>query len=227
MIKKLWSFFNDHCLVRSAFKDTNEMFRKSRRMFVSVADFFITGQEIEYDIYPADKEINRAEITVRRKLLEHLAVNPKQELVFSLILTTVIKDIERIGDYSKNIYELHEIFQPCIQLPPYTDTLREITEQVKSSFDLAVEAFEKADSEKAKQVLIHHGRINPACEKVIRSLAENPDLDTRPVVTLVLYARYMKRVSAHLANIMTSINQPFDNIGFFRDQSGADPRSSK
>jgi hypothetical protein len=36
-------------------------------------------------------------------------------------------------------------------------------------------------------------------------------------VTTVLYLRYLKRVSAHLKNIASSVVNPFDRIGFRGD----------
>ncbi len=53
-----------------------------------------------------DRTINKAERSVRKNVLKHLAVSGGDHAVSALVLTSIIIDIERIGDYSKNIIEL-------------------------------------------------------------------------------------------------------------------------
>ena len=53
-----------------------------------------------------DKKINEFERDVRRKVMTHLVVSGNQYLGAGLILVSVVVDIERMGDYTKNIYEL-------------------------------------------------------------------------------------------------------------------------
>ena len=53
-----------------------------------------------------DKKINEFERDVRRKVMTHLAVGGKEDIGSGLVLVSVVIDIERIGDYTKNIYDL-------------------------------------------------------------------------------------------------------------------------
>ena len=50
--------------------------------------------------------INAYEREVRRKVFTHLAVTGERDLHAGLVLVSVVIDIERIGDYTKNIVEL-------------------------------------------------------------------------------------------------------------------------
>jgi len=218
MLRKLLAGWKQDSLVKSAFDDTNEMMRKAQRMFDAVADFFLREVPIDFDLYTVDKEINRLEIVVRRKVLEHLSINPRQELIFSLVLTTIINDIERIGDYSKNIYELGGMYRLDHTPPEYHATIATLTETVQRMFETSIVAFDGEDMEKAEQVMVDHGEVNRACEKMIRDLGGDTEIHTKNAVSLVLYVRYLKRVSAHLANVMSSVIKPFDRIGFFREQ---------
>ncbi|MCB7130307.1 MAG: PhoU domain-containing protein, partial [Candidatus Brocadiales bacterium] len=59
--------------------------------------------EIAIDIYKMDKQINAYERDVRKKVMTHLAVTGSADLVSGLVLVSVVIDIERIGDYTKNI----------------------------------------------------------------------------------------------------------------------------
>lgn len=58
------------------------------------------------DIYQEDQLVNEYQRDVRRKVLQHLAVTGGLNLKAGLILTSIVIDIERIGDYTKNIVEL-------------------------------------------------------------------------------------------------------------------------
>ena len=64
------------------------------------------AEEHPLNIYEMDKKINHFERDVRRKIMTHLTVNPQQDLSSGLVLVSVVIDIERIGDYTKNIYDL-------------------------------------------------------------------------------------------------------------------------
>ena len=44
-----------------------------------------------------------------------------------------------------------------------------------------------------------------------------PDLVCAEAVSTALYVRFLKRISAHLMNIASSIVNPFDRIGFRDD----------
>ncbi len=58
------------------------------------------------EIYQRDILVNQAERAVRKAIVAHLAVNPKSDTAFCLILMSVVKDAERVGDYCKNMMDL-------------------------------------------------------------------------------------------------------------------------
>ena len=49
-----------------------------------------------------------------------------------------------------------------------------------------------------------------------------PDLVCNEAVSTALYVRFLKRISAHLMNIASSVVNPFDRIGF-RDDDPTNP----
>src|SRR5690606_754546 len=58
---------------------------------------------VEIDTYKLDKDVNRFERDVRRKVMTHLVVSGPADLPSDLVLINVVIDIERIGDCAKNI----------------------------------------------------------------------------------------------------------------------------
>ena len=54
------------------------------------------------------------------------------------------------------------------------------------------------------------------CDELLETLSktEVPSLNSPESVSLALYVRYLKRITAHLRNILSGIVNPFERIGF-------------
>ncbi len=58
--------------------------------------------------------------------------------------------------------------------------------------------------------------ISAICDRIVNELAQGhlEGLASNDAVALALYVRYLKRISAHLNNMITSVVNPFERIGF-------------
>ena len=92
-------------LVRGAFADVSAMLKQAAEMLEHSLDVLLDNQAVTLDLEQLDDVIDEAERRVRRTILQHLAVNPKQDLVASLILVSMVQDAERIGDYARGLVE--------------------------------------------------------------------------------------------------------------------------
>lgn len=214
MFEKLISIWKKDSLVATAYQDTTEMLKLAETQFQAVSDQFLYQKKIEFDVYAKDEKINSFEIEIRRKVLEHLTVNPKQDTVASLVLTSIIVDIERIGDYIKNIFELHEIIQCEAFQEKYAAHLRQATKNISEMFALSTVAFVEEDKEKAEKVLVLYQVVKNECRATIRDVAADETLRAKEAVTYGLYARFLRRISAHMANIATTVLNPYDKIRY-------------
>ncbi|NNM06974.1 MAG: PhoU domain-containing protein [Gemmatimonadetes bacterium] len=79
-----------------------------------------------------------------------------------------------------------------------------------------VPALERPDVELARKVLEDHKRLAGRVELSLQLLRTNQALGGQAglAVTAALYLRYMKRVSAHLKKVATSVVNPYYRIGF-------------
>ena len=68
----------------------------------------------------------------------------------------------------------------------------------------------------ARKVLQNHKRLSSRVELGLQLLRNNQALAGQAgrAVTAALYLRYLKRVSAHLKNVATSVVNPFYRIGY-------------
>jgi phosphate transport system protein len=173
--------------------------------------------EVQLDIYQMDKRINSYERDVRKKVLTHLSLCGSRNLNAGLVLVSVVIDIERIGDYAKNIYDLARLHPKRLLAGSLEPDLQEIESRVTTLFKEMVQAFKTSDIEKSRQIMIRYkeniaGLCDSITERVISGQAS--DLSCASAVTVCLYCRYLKRIAAHSRNIITSVVNPFHRLGY-------------
>ncbi|HAA75293.1 TPA: hypothetical protein DCE37_09255 [Candidatus Latescibacteria bacterium] len=195
-------------LIDQALGVTLSMLEKARDVFGVAWDHLVEGGSDER-ISKLDQDINSGERMVRRLVIEHLTLNPEQDLPFSLTLASIIHDVERLGDYAKSIAELKE----WSDSPLWTDGMggqcREVKSRVEPLFDLAINAIRESDEEKATQLMNLHREIKASTDDITAEGLTGPGAQD---VLAVLVARYLRRVSAHLSNVASSVVNPFDLI---------------
>jgi len=219
MFRQLFDMWNRKDLLRQAFNDTIEMLGLSRDFFMKAAAPLFMGHKAEKQmIYDTDKKINVFEIEIRKKVLEHLSISPHEDTTAALVLITIAVDIERLGDYSKNFFELWELYGGRLLHNSVFDILNVVNDRIGKMFDNTIDSFKNADMDIAHQVMNAHIENSKNCEEIIAILIKSDELDEtlscNQRVLVALTARYLKRVSAHLKNIASSVVNPFDTIGF-------------
>lgn len=173
--------------------------------------------EITVDIYATDKKINEFERDVRRKVLSHLAVSGSGKLSSGLALVSIVIDIERIGDYSKNIFDLAKAHPDRLHGRSLEQEVVTIEQTVDRLFTETVQAFKTNNVEAARKVMTGYKEtLSAQCDRIVNLIigGEAPDLSPGEAATLALYIRYLKRIAAHSRNITTSVVNPFHRIGY-------------
>lgn len=215
----LSSLFKEDNLYIQALKESYEMLALDLSMYEASVESLRhsdTG-ELNIDIYQLDKKINAYERDVRKKVMTHLSVTGSKDLAPGLILISVVVDIERIGDYTKNINDMAQQHPNRLVAGSMEDDLQLIETRVTSLFSDMIEAFEKSDEDKARQLMeAYKGGISKNCDAITNRIVngEVTDLPSADAAAVALYARYLKRIAAHSRNIITSVVNPFDRIGY-------------
>lgn len=169
--------------------------------------------DVEIDIYKRDLEVNRFEMAVRKKVLTHLSVSGPGDLSIGLTLVSIISDIERIGDYTKNIYELAKEHPKKLTADQWDDDLKTIEQKVSESFALLVEALKESDKEKGHQIIQNLAKVKDKCDSYLTLLIQGEG-KTVEAVPLALYMRFLKRVASHIQNVTSSIVNPFHRLKY-------------
>jgi phosphate uptake regulator len=217
--KKLYEYWTGQSLYNEMLKEFLRMLDLCTGMFELMQDFF-TGMKkpilCKSKIFQDDKQINRSERKIRKQIMEHLAVNPEEDLPACLILMSVVKDAERIGDFCKNLWEaVHYYGEPIANDLPadYLKFLEVTTDDLQEIFRLTRTAFEKSDSSIADDAVQEALEIAIRCDSMIEELFES-NLPARQAVAMTLFMRYMKRIASHLGNISSTVILPLHKIDF-------------
>jgi len=216
--KELYELWRKDNLFDQAIKESNLMLKNTSEMFEEAVKSLRERDEgeISNEVYKMDREINQYEQEVRLKILKHLAITGGANLIPGLILTSIIIDVERIGDYTKNIVDLALAHPKKLKCGKYDKEVKKIEKECSKLLNNVI-AINETSNKKAAQVLIDETQWIPKkCDEILDELIreERKVKSAGIAVTTTLYVRYLKRITAHLINILTSLVRPFDRIGF-------------
>ena len=221
MIKEFFDLLRKDSLLQQAYNRSLEMLKDDQEMFLAATESLREHDDarIDIDIYAKDQLINAYEREVRRKVLTHLALSSSRSIAAGLALVSIVIDIERIGDLTKNIVDLALNHPGRLNCGSLEEDIRKSETTVKTMFTLLIEAFPDGDQDKAKEVMSEHWWIARRSDEILNILIKRSEADLvcNEAVSTALYVRFLKRISAHLMNIASSIVNPFDRIGFRDD----------
>ena len=170
-------------------------------------------ETVREDLYNTDKAINELHREVRREMIIHSAVNSRNlDIPLLLSYMTMSKDIERLGDYCKNLFEIAETgnsFAKGDDLDAYMELKNDIGKLI-----VYLQSCLNLDDESKVQDLITLGSsLNNDLDEKITALLEDKEKIQYPVATTLFY-RYLKRIVSHIVNAATAIIMPTDQIDY-------------
>jgi phosphate uptake regulator len=220
MLKELLAIFKKDTLLDRAYKHSYEMVDITWEMYIKAKRSLreTNVNEIDLNVYDRDIEVNKYQREVRREVLSHLTVAGSTDIYSGLILVSIIIDIERVGDYTKNIVELALNHPAKLHGGMFEEDLKKIEAAVEDTFGRVRKVLEATDVQDAEKLLNEYQWVNRLCDQHVIDYIKGLDqaLSSVDTVSLALYYRYLKRINSHLRNIVTSIVNPFDQIGFRR-----------
>ncbi|MGD8538669.1 MAG: PhoU domain-containing protein [Candidatus Aminicenantes bacterium] len=218
MFKKWLMIFKKDTLMNQAYQRSFEMLDITQAMFIEAKDSLRQREDCEIDlgIKETDKKVNSYEREVRRMVLKHLVVIGPVDLPSGLVLISIIIDIERIGDYAKNMVELALDHPGKLHGGEFEEMISRIEAGLEDNFIQTKKCFEDADADMALKLLEKYAWVNDKCDGIVTDLVKEKDKNIKPgdAAALILYTRWLKRINSHLRNITTSVVNPFDRIGF-------------
>lgn len=220
MFSNLSSFWKGKAFLTTVLDEFKEMLEHTETMYALVRASLLKGESkpnLEERLRDIDKSVNAAEKDIRKRIIEHLSLQPTVDVNACLLLMSVVKDAERLGDYAKNLYEVTELLNKPIDARVFGRYFNGMDEEIATLFKLTQEAFAESDEEKAEMAWGYENKIAKWCDNVVGELARS-DLSVNEAVCFTCVARYFKRIVAHLVNIATSVVLPLSDLDYFDEK---------
>lgn len=220
MFKNLLHFWKGKDFLNQVLEEFKNMLDDSQIMFDSVCKKLINNEEspgLKDKIYEIDRKVNSLQRDIRKRVVEHLSLQPSVNVPTCLILMSVVKDAERLGDYCKNLFEVSKLLGKPLDKEKYLKLFNNIESEISELFEQTKKAFMESDEEKAKNSWGYKREISQRCDGIIKELA-NSNLAINEGVCFTLMARYFKRIAAHLTNIATSVIVPLSDLDYFDEK---------
>ena len=216
-IVKLWK---SEDLLSQAWDESYKMMMLSNEMFTQAIKYLREGENDETIrmLKKRDVEINTFQRDVRKKVVTHYAISQDiEDLPNGLVLLNMVVDVERVGDYTKNILDLALNHPNTIKSEEFSKDLYRVEQEVISRFSKTLEAIHTQDADVARSMMVSYKEtLTSVLDDIVNGCISGKITlgDESKTVSLALYARYLKRIGAHLKNITTVLINPFDAVGY-------------
>jgi len=204
-----------------------EMLGLAHRSFNLATDALLTNADadaIAREIREIDRRINRTEQQLRSDLMGHVSVTGGRDIETVLGFTLLLKKIERVGDFAKDILELNE---SSVELNVALETEALLAERgvLSGLYTRAAELLMVADPG-AAAVQDYVDRVDTViadCQARIDSymLSDRP---AHEVVALAIYYRFLRRIAANLLGVVRASAEPVNHIAL--DDGDDDPATT-
>ena len=220
VFKDLVNIWKSEDSLSQAWASSNEMLTLSHEMFVDSVNALRSGEKnkVIKSIKQRDTDINEYHRDIRKKVVTYYSISKDVTNIHSgLVLINMVVDIERVGDYTKNILDLAKHYPEKLISENISDDLRVIERAVIGRFGDTIKAVEKMDEEIAKDLIkSYRNDLGKLSDNLVASSISG-DLqigEEHKASSMVLYARYLKRIGAHLKNITSVVVNPFESVGY-------------
>lgn len=220
IFREIVNLWKSEDLLSQAWDESYKMMMLSNEIFTQAIKYLREGEnkDIIKAIKKRDIEINIFQRDVRRKVVTHYAISQDiDDLPNGLVLLNMVVDVERVGDYTKNILDLALNHPNIIKSEEFSEDLYHVEQEVISRFSKTLEAIHTQDADVAQKLLANYKTTLTSISDTIVNGCISGEIslgDESKTVALALYARYLKRIGAHLKNITTVLVNPFDAVGY-------------
>ena len=224
MFKNLLHFWKGQDFLKQVLDEFKNMLDDSQIMFNAVCAKLldnIAEDGLRDNIYSIDRKVNELQRDIRKRIIGHLSIQPSVDVSTCLLLMSVIKDAERLGDYAKNIFEVSKLAETPLNKEKYKDLFNNIEEEISELFVDTKKAFMESDENEAEKTWALKKEISNRCDSILKRVAKS-ELSVNEAVCFTLLARYFKRIAAHLTNIATSVIVPITDLDYFDERNITD-----
>ena len=226
MLRELLSILRASDPLRDIGENFGSMLGLTLEMNIAAGQLFFGESDSATEskrIRERDIQVNQLERKIRRQVITHLAIPGNEaDTPYSLLLMSLAKDVERLGDYAKNLSELIEIRSQPLPSGVTLNELQAIRLGVEHAFRLSSGVFVKSKKDQALELIEQGREMARRCDRLIVDIGHG-DYDAATTAVLILGTRYYKRIGGHVLNILSSVVMPLHKVDYYDedDSSGS------
>ena len=216
---ELLSIFRKGDAMETLAGEFREMLQLLKEMS-QIVNGHIFDQDLSLDdrskVYKLDVRVNKLERSIRKRVVSHVTLS-RDHVPYCLLLMTLVKDAERIGDYWKNISEVSTLGAGKVPEGELKAELREIIDLAMTLMNDLVPILDSSDRERAEELLQIARLTGKRCDQLLVELAKS-DFQAAETTAMVLLTRFHKRIIGHSFNILSSVVMPLHKVDFYDEQ---------
>ncbi len=211
MLRELLALFSSERHDKRIAQELDRMIQESAEIVRLAGDIYlqrtVDGPTAD-GIKQRDKVINKLQRLLRREAFGEVLGDPKNlSLPFCLSVMNIVKDVERIGDYAKDLAKLAEVAgpdRPTLEAVP-------LVEQTERFLALLATTMQEADQLKAVHLIDRGKDIRRDLTALQQKLlTEQPPRAHAAADTLAL--QYYIRILSHGLNALSTLVTPLDRM---------------
>ena len=173
----------------------------------------VIAGEVGQELRSTDRKVNQLQWEIRRELVVHSSVFGGIDSPTVLIYMSVVKDVERVGDYAKNLLDLARDGADLSKTPD-AEEWRTFTAEISRYIPDVGVAFRDRDESKSRELRVQGDRLLNLFDQRVSALIQHEEVGTQAVAR-ALGHRYLKRIVAHLMNLLSAVLMPVDRLDYF------------
>ena len=132
MFKNLIQFWKGKDFLSQVMEDFKVMLDDSEMMFKASYSILVENNKepgLEDNVIQTDKRVNNLQKAIRQRIIEHMTAQPSVDSPACLLLFSVSKDAERVGDYSKNLLDVSRLLENPIDKEKFNVLFEDIDKE--------------------------------------------------------------------------------------------------
>ena len=148
--------------------------------------------------------------------LLHLGVHGVSQVASILTYMSVVKDVERIGDYAKNIYDIAAQGADLSHASD-RDELVGYRNRISAMITEAARAFADESIEESNRLISEGDALQDRFDAKVAELVRSNEPGHEAVPRALIY-RYYKRIVGHLMNLLSAVVMPLDRLDYYDEE---------
>lgn len=225
MLRELLTLFRSDDPIARMGQSFSEMLDLARDLTVAAGVYYFDTPPTRDErtaVYRQDVQLNKLQRRLRKQVITHLTLSTvPTDAAYGLLLMSLVKDVERIGDYCKNLVEVYDEGGGPLPDDQNVAELRELRATVEEALVEVSKVFSKSDAPTALDLIRHGREVNRRCDMLVTRIAQGP-YDAATTTTLVLGTRYYKRIQSHLLNVLSGVVMPLHKLDYYDEDALAE-----